>query len=112
MIYPARRDHPDHHRAEALLKGQYCNMVSFEIAGDRAAANALARAAEGLSFAPTLGDVGTTISHPASSSHRALTAEKRAELGMSEGFFRISVGLEDPQALCDVFTLAVQAATS
>jgi cystathionine beta-lyase/cystathionine gamma-synthase len=112
VIYPARRDHPDHLRAEALLKGQYCNMVSFEIEGTRAAANALARGAEGLSFAPTLGDVGTTLSHPASSSHRALTAEKRAELGMSEGFFRVSVGLEDPDALCDVFTSAVQAATT
>ena len=111
VIYPARRDHPDHLRAEALLKGQYCNMVSFEIEGTRAAANALARGAEGLSFAPTLGDVGTTLSHPASSSHRALTAEKREELGMSEGFFRVSVGLEDPDALCEVFTNAVQAAT-
>ncbi|MEX0309743.1 MAG: PLP-dependent aspartate aminotransferase family protein [Tateyamaria sp.] len=111
VLYPARHDHPDHARAEALLKGQYANMVSFEIDGGRAAANAFVRAADGLSFAPTLGDVGTTISHPASSSHRALTAEKRAELGMSEGFFRISVGLEDPKALCDIFTRAVDAAT-
>ncbi|APX13746.1 cystathionine gamma-synthase [Tateyamaria omphalii] len=110
VIYPARHDHPDHARAEALLKGQYCNMVSFEIDGGRAAANAFARGAEGLNFAPTLGDVGTTISHPASSSHRALTAEKRAELGMSEGFFRVSVGLEEPTALCDVFSRAVEAA--
>ncbi|MEL6464563.1 MAG: aminotransferase class I/II-fold pyridoxal phosphate-dependent enzyme [Pseudomonadota bacterium] len=110
VIYPARHDHPDHARAETLLKGQYCNMVSFEIDGERPAANALARGAEGLSFAPTLGDVGTTISHPASSSHRALTPEKRAELGMSEGFFRVSVGLEDPDALCAIFTQAVQAA--
>lgn len=110
VIYPARRDHPDHARAEALLKGQYCNMVSFEIEGGREAANALARGADGLSFAPTLGDVGTTISHPASSSHRALTPEKRAELGMSEGYFRISVGLEDPEALCNVFSRAVEAA--
>ena len=112
VIYPGRHAHPDYARAEALLKGAYCNMLSFEIDGDRAAANALARGAEGLNFAPTLGDVGTTLSHPASSSHRALSAEKRAELGMSEGFFRVSVGLEDPQALCDVFTAAVEAATA
>jgi O-succinylhomoserine sulfhydrylase len=111
VLYPARRDHPDHARAESLLKGKYCNMVSFEIEGDRAAANALAKGAEGLSFAPTLGDVGTTISHPASSSHRSLTPARRAELGMSEGFFRVSVGLEDPDILCDVFTAAIEAAT-
>ncbi|MCI5097598.1 MAG: PLP-dependent transferase, partial [Rhodobacteraceae bacterium] len=66
----------------------------------------------GLSFAPTLGDVGTTLSHPASSSHRALTPEDRAARGLSEGFFRVSVGLEDPQALCDIFGRAVAAATS
>lgn len=110
VLYPMRADHPDHARARDLLSGQGCNMVSFEISGGRAAANALTRAAEGISFAPTLGDVGTTISHPASSSHRALTPQGRAELGISEGFFRLSIGLEDPQALCDIFTRAVAAA--
>jgi cystathionine gamma-synthase/methionine-gamma-lyase len=110
VLYPGRADHPDAALARSLLKNQFCNMVSFELDGDRAAANAFTRAAEGLSFAPTLGDIGTTISHPASSSHRALTPEKRAELGMTEGFFRISVGLEDADALCTVFTQAVAAA--
>ncbi|WP_227271533.1 trans-sulfuration enzyme family protein [Roseobacter weihaiensis] len=110
VIYPGRTDHPDHQRATDLLGANFCNMVSFELDGTRAAANAFTRAAEGLSFAPTLGDVGTTISHPASSSHRALSADQRAALGMSEGFFRISVGLEEPEALCAVFTQAIAAA--
>ena len=110
VIYPTREDHPDHARAMDLLKGQGCNMVSFELEGGRAAANAFTRAADGLSFAPTLGDVGTTLSHPASSSHRALTADERAGLGLSEGFFRVSVGLEEPDALLAVFTAAVEAA--
>lgn len=111
VIYPGRADHPDHARARTLLGGQFCNMVSFELDGDRGTANAFTRAADGLSFAPTLGDVGTTLSHPASSSHRALTAEKRAALGMSEGFFRVSVGLEDPASLCAIFRDAVATAT-
>lgn len=110
VLYPGRDDHPDKTRAAALLQGNFCNMVSFELDGGRSEANAFTRAAEGLSFAPTLGDVGTTISHPASSSHRALTAEKRADLGMSEGFFRVSVGLEDPDELCAVFSQAIAAA--
>jgi cystathionine beta-lyase/cystathionine gamma-synthase len=112
VLYPTRADHPDNARAEALLNGQGCNMVSFEIAGGRAAANALARAAEGVAFAPTLGDVGTTLSHAASSSHRALTPEAREALGMSEGFFRVSVGLEDSAALNQIFTQAMQAAAA
>lgn len=110
VLYPMRSDHPDHARADGLLGGQGCNMVSFEVEGGRAAANALARAAQGIAFAPTLGDVGTTLSHAASSSHRALTPDARETLGMSEGFFRVSVGLEDSAALNDVFTKAVQAA--
>lgn len=110
VIYPGRSDHPDHARAHALLKGQNCNMVSFEIAGGRAAANAFVRGAEQLSFAPTLGDVGTTLSHPLSSSHRALSPDAQAALGLTEGFFRVSVGLEDPDALCAAFTTAVAAA--
>jgi cystathionine gamma-synthase len=99
VLYPTRPDHPDHNRALALLGGQGGNMLSFEIAGGRAAANGFARAADGIAFAPTLGDVGSTLSHPPSSSHRALSVEGRAALGISEGFFRLSVGLEDPDAL-------------
>ncbi|MCI5094808.1 MAG: aminotransferase class I/II-fold pyridoxal phosphate-dependent enzyme, partial [Rhodobacteraceae bacterium] len=53
VLYPMRADHPDQARAQALLKGQGCNMVSFELNGGREAANAFTRAAEGLSFAPT-----------------------------------------------------------
>ncbi len=110
VLYPGRTDHPDHALAAQLLGTQGGNMVSFEIEGGRAAANAFTRAADGLCFAPTLGDVGTTISHPASSSHRGLTPEERAKLGVSEGFFRISVGLEDPVALKQVFSEAMSAA--
>ncbi|MGB1208583.1 MAG: PLP-dependent transferase, partial [Paracoccaceae bacterium] len=99
VVYPTRDDHPDRGRAQSVMRGRGCNMVSFELEGGRAQANALAEAAQGVSFAPTLGDVGTTLSHPASSSHRGLTPDGRAALGISEGFFRVSVGLEDPEAL-------------
>lgn len=107
VLYPTRADHPDNARAQSVLRGSGCNMVSFEIDGGRAAANALTRAATGLAFAPTLGDVGTTLSHPASSSHRALSPEARAAIGVSEGFFRVSVGLEDPEALIAEFRKAL-----
>lgn len=110
VLYPTRMDHPDHNRAVSLLGDHGSHMVSFEIAGGRAEANALVRGAEGIAFAPTLGDVATTLSHPASSSHRGLKPERRAELGMPEGFFRVSVGCESPDALCAAFTRAVAAA--
>ena len=110
VLYPTRTDHPDHNRSVSLLGGEGGHMVSFELAGGRAQANAFVRAAEGLNFAPTLGDIATTISHPETSSHRALTPQARAEIGISPGFFRISVGCEAPDALISQLETAVRAA--
>ncbi|HGG04368.1 MAG TPA: aminotransferase class I/II-fold pyridoxal phosphate-dependent enzyme, partial [Aliiroseovarius sp.] len=52
VLYPMRPDHPDHNRAVALLDGQGGHMVSFEVAGGRAAAEALVQAAPSIAFAP------------------------------------------------------------
>lgn len=109
VLYPGRDDHPDHNRASQLLGKHSGNMVSFEIKGGRDAANRLVQAAENIAFAPTLGDIATTLSHPASSSHRALSEADRNALGMSEGFFRISVGIENADLLIDEFSKAVSA---
>ncbi|MEL6168508.1 MAG: aminotransferase class I/II-fold pyridoxal phosphate-dependent enzyme [Pseudomonadota bacterium] len=112
VLYPTRHDHPDHNLAAALLEGRGSHMVSFEIAGGRAAANALVRATDPVAFAPTLGDIGTTLSHPASSSHRKLSDIDRAAIGITEGFFRVSVGCEDPDVLIDRFRAGVAAAVA
>lgn len=112
VLYPTRHDHPDHNRAIGLLGARGGHMVSFEVEGGREAANKLTQAAPNIAFAPTLGDIGTTISHPASSSHRALGAEGRAALGISEGFFRVSVGIEDFNLLKCEFEVAIRAATA
>jgi len=111
VLYPTRVDHPDHNRAAALLGQRGGNMVSFEISGGRDATNRLVQAAPNIAFAPTLGDIGTTLSHPASSSHRALSVAARAELGMHEGFFRVSVGIEDIDLLISEFRTAISAAS-
>ncbi len=109
VIYPGRADHPDRARAARLLDGGG-NMVSFELAGGRPAAEAFVSAAPGLAFAPTLGDVATTLSHPASSSHREITEAARRAIGISEGFFRVSVGLEPAEALVAEVTAALESA--
>lgn len=109
VLYPGRADHPDHARATELLQGRFGNMVTFEVNGGREAANRLIRAAEDLPFAPTLGDVATTLSHPASSSHRALSVTERAAIGITEGTFRVSVGIEPQDFLLSAFGRAVGA---
>ena len=108
ILYPLRQDHPDFATAQNLLGNQGCNMVSFELAEKtREAANRLVENLQEIAFAPTLGDIGTTLSHPASSSHRGLSIEERSLLGISEGFFRVSVGIEDGDTLIDVFSQAL-----
>ena len=109
VVYPMRPDHPDHNRAVALLNGRGGNMLSFELNGGREAANTFTRAAPQIAFAPTLGDIGTTLSHPPSSSHRGLTPEDRTALGISEGFFRVSVGVEDVEVLIQEMLQAAEA---
>ena len=107
VLYPTRYDHPDISGAKILLGENGCNIVSIELCDQtRAAANRFVENAREIAFAPTLGDVGTTLSHPASSSHRALSASEREALGISEGFFRISVGIEDLDALIQTFSKA------
>ena len=87
-------------------------MVSFEVEGGRAAANAMIRAMPDMAFAPTLGDVGTTVSHSATSSHRLVPVAAREAIGITEGFFRVSVGIEDIEILKADFTAGCAAAAS
>ncbi|MEM9970310.1 MAG: aminotransferase class I/II-fold pyridoxal phosphate-dependent enzyme [Pseudomonadota bacterium] len=112
VLYPTRADHPDTGRVADLLGGEGGHMVSFDIGGSRDRANAFIHALPGLNFAPTLGDVATTISHPVTSSHRSMPTDQRAALGISEGFFRVSVGCEPIAPLIETFKKAVfEAAT-
>ena len=107
VLYPSLSEHPDTSLAKKLLKGNGCNMVSFEISDHRPDANKFIENIDGIAFAPTLGDIGTTISHPGSSSHRYLNSDARKALGITEGFFRVSVGLEDPDELVGSFERAL-----
>lgn len=109
VLYPIADDHPDRDLARDLLGDNGSHMVSFELDTDRAGVNRFLRAAKHLPFAPTLGDVATTVSHPPSSSHRALSAAERAKLGIGEGFIRVSVGIEDIDLLKREFTAAIAA---
>ena len=110
VLYPGRPDHPDHERALALFGSNMGNMLSFRLRGGRDTANAFLRAAEQIPFAPTLGDIATTLSHPASSSHRGMTPEAREALGVTEGFIRVSVGVEDREQLKHELAAAIAAA--
>lgn len=85
------RQHP---RTRAVHSAERCALVSFELE-DSAAANRCVQAYSLITLSPSLGGVTTTVSHPATSSHKGLTPEERERAGISDGLLRISVGTED-----------------
>jgi cystathionine gamma-synthase/methionine-gamma-lyase len=95
--YPGLAVHPQHDLARRLFGGRgFGGMISFEIAGaDRATVFRFMEALDLCLPAATLGDIYTLVLHPATSSHRSLSAEERARVGIREGLVRISVGIED-----------------
>ena len=69
-------------------------MLSFEVKGGREAAWRVIDSTRLISITANLGDVKTTITHPASTTHGRLTPEARAAAGITEGLVRVAVGLE------------------
>ncbi|MHB8646352.1 MAG: trans-sulfuration enzyme family protein [Thermomicrobiales bacterium] len=94
--YPGLADHPQHALMERLsLTGQYGGMISFDIAGaDKAAAFRFMESLRLCIPATTLGDVYSIVLYPPMSSHRGLTPEQRAAIGIGAGLIRLSVGIE------------------
>lgn len=98
--YAGLPSHQCHAIATRLLPRGCGGMLSFELPGGRTAVDALFRGLAGtIPFSPTLADARTTLSYPAGTSHKFLTAEERAACGITEGLVRLSVGLEDPADL-------------
>jgi cystathionine beta-lyase/cystathionine gamma-synthase len=95
VVYPGRRDHPDHEVAARLLRGGFGNMLCFELAGGREAVNRFMRLAQGVSFSPSLGNTTTTCSHPGTTSHRYVSPAEKARQGIGDGLIRLSVGIEE-----------------
>ena len=69
-------------------------VLSFEVAGDQAAAWSVIDATRMVSITANLGDVKTTITHPATTTHGRLTDEQRQAAGISQALIRVAVGLE------------------
>jgi cystathionine beta-lyase/cystathionine gamma-synthase len=94
--YPGLQIHPQHPLAERLFQGKgYGGVLSFEIAGADTAQ--VFRFMESLTIclpATTLGDIYSLVLHPATASHRSLTAEERARVGIPDGLVRLSAGIE------------------
>jgi len=96
VFYPGLPDHASHSLAQRLMPAGCGGMLSFELPGGKAGVRSLfTRLGERIPFSPTLADARTTVSYPAGTSHKFLTAEERLACGIGDGLVRLSIGLED-----------------
>ena len=100
VYYPGRLDHPQCHLVGTQLSSGG-GIVAFDVRGGRAGAWGVVDATRLISITANLGDVKTTITHPASTTHGRLSPQDRSAAGIGEGLLRVAVGLK---SLADIQT--------
>ncbi|WNB93331.1 bifunctional cystathionine gamma-lyase/homocysteine desulfhydrase [Bacillus sp. NEB1478] len=99
IYYPGLEEHPQHDIAKKQ-SGGFGGMVSFDV-GSEAKANEVLQKVNYFTLAESLGAVESLISVPARMTHASIPVERRAELGITDGLVRISVGIEDVEDLIE-----------
>ena len=94
-LYPGLESHPQHDLAMKQMSGQGGGIISIELKGGLEAARRMLEGCELFSLAESLGGVESLINHPAIMTHASVPVEKRAQLGITDGLVRLSVGIED-----------------
>ncbi|GAA1893983.1 O-succinylhomoserine sulfhydrylase [Lapillicoccus jejuensis] len=108
VLYPWLPSHPQHELARAQMTGGG-TVVTFFLDGGKAEAFRFMNALEVIDISNNLGDAKSMVTHPATTTHRRLSPEARAAVGITDGTIRVSVGLEDPQDLVDDLERALRA---
>lgn len=93
VLYCGRADHPQADIARRQMTGGG-QIVTFEVTGGKAEAFRLQNALRLIRISNNLGDAKSLVTHPATTTHHRIGPEARAELGISDGMLRLSVGLE------------------
>jgi len=94
VYHPGLESHPQHELAKSQQSG-FGGVVSFVVKGGREKAWRIIDATEMVSITANLGDVKTTITHPATTTHGRVSDELKARTGIGEGLIRVAVGLEN-----------------
>ena len=108
LIYPGLKSHPGH----ALAARQMLHpgpLLCIEVEGGKAEAFRFLNALRIIDISNNLGDSKSLITHPATTTHQRLKPEQRAELGISDGLVRLSVGLEHPDDIVEDLLAALDA---
>lgn len=95
--YPGLESCPSHAVAKKQMSGGYGGVLAIDIKGGREAGRKFQNSLKLCKLAVSLGSVDTLVTHPASTTHLSYSETDLAALGMTPGFVRIAVGIEDPQ---------------
>ena len=108
VLYPGRADHPQAALAARQMPGGG-QMVTFEVEGGKAGAFHCLNALRLICISNNLGDAKSLVTHPATTTHQRIGPEARAQLGITDGMIRLSVGLESYEDLAEDLANAVAA---
>ena len=100
VLYPWRKDHPQHELAKRQMSGGG-TVVVLDVNGGKAGAFRFGNALEVIKISNNLGDAKSILTHPATTTHQRIPQAAREAMGIGEGMLRLSVGLEDIEDLID-----------
>ncbi|WP_051284912.1 O-succinylhomoserine sulfhydrylase [Nisaea denitrificans] len=106
VIYPGLASHPQHALAAKQMSG-FGTLVSFDVKGGKDAAFKLLNGLKIVDISNNLGDTKSLITHPYTTTHRAMEEADRQALGIGQGLVRISAGIESKDDLLADFTRAL-----
>ena len=109
VLYCGHSDHPQADIARRQMTGGG-QIVTFEVAGGKAAAFRFQNALSLIKLSNNLGDAKSLVTHPATTTHYRIGPQARAELGISDGMLRLSVGLEAFEDLAADLGTGIEAA--
>ena len=99
VTYPGLESHPQHELAKRQMQGGFGGMIAVDLDRDLDGARRFLERTQLFTLAESLGGVESLVEHPAIMTHASIPAAQRAELGISDSFVRLSVGIEDPDDL-------------
>ncbi|MBN9081099.1 MAG: O-succinylhomoserine sulfhydrylase [Rhizobiales bacterium 62-17] len=108
VLYPSRKDHPQHELAMRQMSGGG-TVVVIDVKGGKQAAFRMANAFSIIKISNNLGDAKSIVTHPATTTHQRLPQADREAMGIGEGMLRLSIGLEDIEDILEDFQAGIDA---
>jgi len=99
VTYPGLESHPQHALARRQMAGGFGGMIALELDRDLEGARRFLERTRLFTLAESLGGVESLVEHPAIMTHASIPPAQRAEIGISDSFVRLSVGIEDADDL-------------